>query len=151
MAKLINILFIVLRLGLGGFMIYGGVQKFSKPIPTAVEVVDKAQKFSSPDQESTLQKVLYINGAKQTGYFWQLLGICELLFGFLILIQGTAFVGALFLLPITLHIFLFHVYLEPEEVGELFQTAALLVINILLVLKEYKRFKHLLWIKPMAS
>lgn len=144
-----NILFIVLRLILGGMMVYGGIQKFQKPIPSPIEVVEKAEKFKAPERESTLQKILYISGAKQTGYFWQVLGITELLFGLLLLFQGTSFIGAIFLLPITLHIFLFHVFLEADEVGELLQTAGLLTINITLVLKEYKKWKHLLWIKPI--
>lgn len=130
-------------------MIYGGVQKFQKPIPEPIEVLEKAQKFSSPDKKSTLQKILYISGAKQTGYFWQVLGLCELLFGLLLIIQGTGFIGALFLLPITLHIFLFHLFLEADELGELFQTGALFVINIALVLREKETWKHLLWIKPI--
>ncbi|TCK68644.1 DoxX-like protein [Winogradskyella wandonensis] len=149
MSKIISILFIAIRLFLGGFMIYGGVQKFQKPMPTPVEVVEKAKKFSSPEHVNTLQKVLYINGAKQTGYFWQVLGICELLFGFLLIIQGTGFIGALFLLPITLHIFLFHLFLELEDTAELIQTGVLFVLNIALVLKDYKRWRHLLWIKPI--
>ncbi|MEZ4855463.1 MAG: DoxX family membrane protein [Gelidibacter sp.] len=149
MKKSISILFIILRLFLGGFMIYGGIQKFEKPIPTSIEVLEKANKFSSPEKESTLQKILYISGAKQTGYFWQVLGICELLFGFLLIIQGTGFLGALFLLPITLHIFLFHLFLESDEVGELIQTGVLFAINIALVLKEKEKWKHLLWMKPI--
>nr|WP_299170223.1 DoxX family membrane protein [uncultured Allomuricauda sp.] len=144
-----NILFIVLRLILGGMMVYGGIQKFQKPIPSPVEVVEKTEKFKSPEKESTLRKILYISGAKQTGYFWQVLGIAELLFGLLILLQGTSFVGAVFLLPITLHIFLFHVFLEADEMGELLQTGGLFAINIILVLKEHKKWKHLLWIKPI--
>jgi len=142
-------MFIIFRLFLGGFMIYGGVQKFENQNPTPIEVVDKAENFKSPEKESTLQKILYISGAKQTGYFWQVLGICELLFGFLLILQGTGFIGALFLLPITLHIFLFHIFLEPEEISELIQTGALFGINIALVLKEREKWKHLLWIKPI--
>ena len=130
-------------------MIYGGIQKFEKPIPSSIEVLEKAEKFSAPDKEPTLQKVLYISGAKQTGYFWQVLGICELIFGFLLIIQGTGFIGALFLLPITLHIFLFHLFLEADEVGELIQTGGLFLINIALVWKEKEKWKHLLWIKPI--
>lgn len=149
MKKSINIVFIIFRLFLGGFMIYGGVQKFENPNPKPIEVVDKAEKFKSPDKESTLQKILYISGAKQTGYFWQVLGICELLFGFLLILQGTGFIGALFLLPITLHIFLFHIFLEPDEISELIQTGALFGINIALVLKEREKWKHLLWIKSI--
>lgn len=131
-------------------MLYGGVQKFQKPIPTPVEVVEKSEKFTSPEKENTLQKILYISGAKQTGYFWQVLGICELLFGLLLLLQGTGFIGAVFLLPITLHIFLFHLFLEADEIGELIKTGALFLINILLVLREKDRWKHLLWIKPLG-
>lgn len=143
-----TIIYFVLRIVLGGFMMYGGIQKFNRPIPAPIEVVDKASSFSSPEQESTLQKVLYISGAKQTGYFWEVLGVCELLFGLLVLLQYPSFVGAVFLLPITLHIFLFHVFLEPEEVTELVQTGGLLAANMALVLKERARWKHLLWIRP---
>lgn len=149
MKKIINIIYIILSLFLGVMMIYGGIQKFEKPIPTPVEVVEKAQKFTSLEKESTLQKVLYINGAKQTGYFWQVLGICELLFGLMLIIQGTRLVGAVFLLPITLHIFLFHLFLEINEIQELIQTGLLLAINIALVLKEREKLKPLLWIKPL--
>lgn len=149
MIKVIAIAFVVMRLILGGFMIYGGIQKFEKPIPSPLEVVEKAQKFTADEDKSILQKVLYINGAKQTGYFWQVLGVCELLFGLLLVLQGTAFIGALFLLPITLHIFLFHLFLEIEDTPELIQTGLLFFINIVLVLKERKRWKHLLWIKSL--
>ncbi|PQB07857.1 DoxX protein [Polaribacter filamentus] len=149
MKKSINIVFIIFRIFLGGFMIYGGIQKFAKPSPTPIEVVEKANKFKSPEKENTLQKVLYINGAKQTGYFWQVLGVCELLFGLLLILQVTGFIGALFLLPITLNIFLFHLFLEPDDIKELIQTSALFGINIALVLKEREKWKHFLWIKPI--
>jgi hypothetical protein len=120
-------------------MIYGGIQKFINPNPTPIEVVEKAQKFSSPEKESTLKKILYINGLKQTDYFWQVLGISELLFGLFLILQGTGFMGALLLLPITLHIFLFHLFLEPDELGELIQTGVMFGINIALVVKGINR------------
>lgn len=129
-------------------MVYGGLQKFQKPIPTPVEVVEKAKQFTTPDKENTLQKILYISGAKQTNYFWQVLGICELLFGLLLLLQGTGFVGALLLLPITFHIFLFHLFLEADEMGKVFKATGLFLINIILIVKEREQWKHLLWIKP---
>ncbi|MEX0359499.1 MAG: DoxX protein, partial [Allomuricauda sp.] len=56
-----NIVFIILRLILGGMMVYGGIQKFQKPIPSPIEVVEKAEKFKAPEKESTLQKILYIS------------------------------------------------------------------------------------------
>ena len=148
MKKSVNILFIGLRLLLGVMMVYGGFQKFEKPIPTPIEVVQKAEKFKSPEKENTLQKILYISGAKQTGYFWQVLGVCELLFGLMLIAQTTGFIGAVLLLPITLHIFLFHLFLERDELGELLQTAGLFLINVALVLKEREQWRHLLWIRP---
>lgn len=149
MNKYISITFIILRLFLGGFMIYGGVQKFQSPPITPIEVLEKANKFSTPEKEFTLQKILYISGAKQTGYFWQVLGICEFLFGLLIIIQYTSLIGSLFLLPITLHIFLFHLFLETDKINELILTSTLFVINIALVLKEKEKWKHLIWMKPI--
>ncbi len=149
MKKSISITLIVLRLFLGGIMIAGGIGKFRKPIPTPTEVLQKAESYTSPNDTQKLQKILYISGSKQTGYFWELLGVCELLFGLLLVIQGTGFVGALLLLPITLNIFLFHLFLEPEEVGELVQWVLFLIINIVLVLHERSKWKHLLWIKPI--
>ncbi len=149
MNKTINIIFIILRIGLGGMMVYGGIQKFQKPIPTPLEVVDKALKLQDPGQENTLQKVLYINGMKQTGYFWEVLGICEVLFGLFLFFQGSGFIGALFLLPITLHIFLFHLFLEPDEIGELAITGGYFLINIALIFKEFNIYKNLLWIKVL--
>lgn len=146
--KPISILFVVLRLILGGMMVYGGIQKFKSPSPSPIEVVERAENFKEPKDEGTLQKILYISGSKQTGYFWQVLGICELLFGLLILLQGTSFVGAVLLLPISLHILLFHLFLEADELTELLKVTGLFVINIALVLKEEEKWKHLLWIKP---
>ena len=130
-------------------MIAGGIGKFLKPLPSPTEILQKAESYTSPNDTQTLQKILYISGSKQTGYFWELLGVCELLFGLLLVIQGTGFVGALLLLPITLNIFLFHLFLEPEEVGELVQWVLFLIINIVLVLHERSKWKHLLWIKPI--
>jgi uncharacterized membrane protein YphA (DoxX/SURF4 family) len=149
MKKSISIIFIVLRLLLGGVMIAGGIGKFLKPMPSPTEVLHKAQSYTSSNDTQTLQKILYISGSKQTGYFWELLGVCELLFGLLLVIQGTGFIGALLLLPISLNIFLFHLFLEPDEVGELIQWALFLTINIVLVLHERSKWKHLLWIKPI--
>ena len=149
MKKSISIIFIVLRLMLGGVMIADGIGKFLKPLPSPTEILQKAESYTSPNDTQTLQKILYISGSKQTGYFWELLGVCEFLFGLLLVIQGTGFVGALLLLPITLNIFLFHLFLEPEEVGELVQWVLFLIINIVLVLHERSKWKHLLWIKPI--
>ena len=147
MQKAITIFVIIMRLFLGGMMVYGGFGKFQKASVSPAELVEKANQFNSPEKENTLQKILYISGMKQTGYFWPVLGICEIFFGLLILAQGTSFIGAMLLLPITLQIFLFHLFLEPDEIGELLMTGVLFSINLYLIIKEYPRWKHLLWVK----
>ncbi len=146
-----TIFFITIRLILGGIMLYGGYQKFAKPLPEPTQMIIQIETEGSQKLKENLNVLIiknYIFGMKQTGYFWQLLGICEIVFGLLILSQYMSFLGALMLIPITLHIFLFHLFLEPDDTAELFQTGGFLLINILLIAKEYKKFQPLLWIKP---
>jgi uncharacterized membrane protein YphA (DoxX/SURF4 family) len=149
--KPIAILFIVARLGLGAMMLYGGYQKFSKPTPPPTEIIEQVEKEGSAKLKEDLQKLQrknYIFGMKQTGFAWQLLGVCELLGGLLLISQFLSLLGATLVLPITLHIFLFHLFLEPDEVGELVETALMFVANLAIILKEYPKWKSLLVIKP---
>ncbi|MGI9560036.1 MAG: hypothetical protein ACR2MJ_03830 [Flavobacteriaceae bacterium] len=69
MKKYTKITFIVLRLFLGGVMISAGSGKFFKPISNATEVVEKINDETISSNTMILQKVLYIGGLKQTGYF----------------------------------------------------------------------------------
>lgn len=147
--KAINILWIVLRLGVGGMMLWGGYQKFAKPIPAPTQMIEQIEKEGSAqllEQPDKLKIRNYIFGMKQTNYFWQLLGICEIVFGLMLLSQVMSFAGAVMLMPITLHIFLFHIFLEPHDVGELIQTGLLWLANVALIAKEYPRWKGLLWL-----
>lgn len=145
--KTSTIIYFVLSLILGGIMIYGSLGKFGG-FPSPSDVIESSQTyFTESGEDLKLQRILYISGMRQTGYFWILLGICEFLFGLLLIIPRTSLVGGVFLLPITLHILLFHVFLEYDEVGELLQTLGFFVINIVLVMRHYSKFKHLLWLR----
>lgn len=113
-----KIFFVVIRLMLGGIMLYGGYQKFAKPLPKPTQMITQIETEGSEklkEKPAVLVIKNYIFGMKQTGYFWQLLGICEIVFGLMILSQYMSFVGALMLFPITLHIFLFHTFLTPSN------------------------------------
>ena len=143
MKKYTKITFIVLRLFLGGVMISAGAGKFFKPISNVTEVVKKINNENISSNTMTLQKVLYIGGLKQTGYFWEVVAFCELLFGIFLIFYGSYFLGSLFLLPITLHIFLFHLFLEPDEVGELVYCGLLFAVNVALMFMEKNRWKGL--------
>jgi uncharacterized membrane protein YphA (DoxX/SURF4 family) len=143
MKKYTKITFIVLRLFLGGVMISAGAGKFFKPISNVTEVVKKINDENISSNTMTLQKVLYIGGLKQTGYFWEVVAFCELLFGIFLIFYRSYFLGSLFLLPITLHIFLFHLFLEPDEVGELVYCGLLFAVNVALMFMEKNRWKGL--------
>ena len=143
MKKYVKITFIILRFFLGGVMISSGAGKFFKPISNATEVVEKVNNETILTDTMTLQKVLYIGGLKQTGYFWEVVAFCELLFGIFLIFYRSYFLGTLFLLPITLQIFLFHLFLEPDEVGELVYCGLLFAANIVLIFVEKNRWKGL--------
>ncbi|MGH2666821.1 DoxX family membrane protein [Flavobacterium sp.] len=146
--KTIKILIIVLNLFVGGFMIYGGIGKFTKPIPAPNSIIEQVQKGEvvAPSTEVLMIKN-YIFGMKQTNYFWQFLGFAELLAGLLLFSQVFARIGAIIALPLTINIFLFHLFLESEELGELALTFALFVANVALIGFTYKIWKQLLFDK----
>lgn len=133
-------------------MVYGGIGKFTKPIPAPTAMMeqfaDDTKKAALQADVETLKIRNYIFGLKQTNYFWQMLGVCEILFGLLLLSQFMAFAGAVMLLGVTLNIFLFHVFLEPHDLKELLLTGFLFAVNIVLVLAEKDRCWPLLWFKP---
>lgn len=149
--KITTLFYFVLSLYIGGFMLYGGYQKFAKPLPAPTAMLDEIEKKGTTELKKNvaiLKIKNYIFGLKQTGFFWQLLGICELLLGIMILSQYLRFLSAVMLVPITLHILLFHVFLEPHDLLELAETALLFISNLLLIFKEFPKWKHLLIIKP---
>ncbi|GAB4245502.1 MAG: DoxX family membrane protein [Saprospiraceae bacterium] len=149
--KSLTIFYIALRLFLGGYMVYGGIGKFTKPMPEPTTMIEQLENEGPEKLKSdmrTLKIRNYIFGMKQTGYAWQLVGIAEIVCGLLILSQYLSFIGAVMLVPVTLQIFFFHLYLEPDEMGELLLTASLLLANLLLIGKEWSRWKGLVLVKP---
>ncbi|GGH00089.1 hypothetical protein GCM10011416_18220 [Polaribacter pacificus] len=140
--KIINLIFSLI---LGGMLIYGGFDKFSKQMPAPTEVVVKAQKFQDIEQHSTLQKILYINGLQQTNYFWQFLGVMQIVCGLLIISQVFTLFGAIMAFPIVINIFFFHLFLEFDEPLELLKVAGLLAINCWLIIAARKQLKPIIY------
>ena len=131
----LKILIITIRIALGLLFVYGGVQKFipKSPRPEAeagVELPDHVVKIKA-----------FIAGMKQTGYFWPVLGVTEIVCGVLLLSQVFALLGAVMLVPVTLHIFFFHLFLEPHDIGELLMTGLYLAVNLFLIGYEYPKLK----------
>ena len=135
MKSKLRILIIVVRLALGGLFIYGGIQKF----------IPKERKSSTSVSQDLPDHVVkikaYIGGLKQTGYFWPMLGIVEILAGVMLVSQYLALLGAVLLMPVTVNIFLFHLFLEPHEVGELLMTLIYLCANVLVMAWHYPSLK----------
>lgn len=150
--KSLKIVIIIFNLILGGMMIYGGMKKFEKPSPSPTEIVEKVKAGEEVAPSVEILKIKnYIFGMKQTGYFWQFLGIVELLVGLLLISQRFSLLGAIMALPVTIHIFLFHLFLEPHEVGELIQMTGLLIINLLIIGNGYKHWKGILSDKSLLK
>jgi uncharacterized membrane protein YphA (DoxX/SURF4 family) len=148
--KISFVLYFLISLYVGGFMLYGGYQKFAKPLPAPTAMIDTYQKEGAEKMKQDKKLVIknYIFGMKQSGYFWQFLGLCELLFGLMVLSQYLRFVGAVMLVPITLQIFLFHLFLELHDIEELIETGLLFLGNLALIFKEYNQWKPLVFAKP---
>lgn len=144
--KILKVVNIFLSFFLGGLLVFGGVKKFEKPIPSPKSQIESFQKGELQTYNIGELKIKnYIFGMKQTNYFWQFLGITELLFGLLILSQLFRLLGSILALPIVINIFLFHLFLEPNEIGELIETSALLIINLWLIIYEYPKLKPILF------
>jgi uncharacterized membrane protein YphA (DoxX/SURF4 family) len=148
--KIFRIFNILLSLFLGWTLFWGGVKKFDKPIPAPTAQMESIKKgeFDTLDL-STLRLKNYVFGMKQTGYFWAVLGIGEIAVGLLLFSQLFRFVGAVAGFPITLQIFLFHFFLEPNDLPALLETHAMLLINIWLIAVEFPRWKHLVFNKSI--
>ena len=130
-----KIILILIKIVLGGILIYGGIKKFAKPMPQPdkylqISAQEKAEVLENPDE---LKIHNYVFGLKQSGFFWQFLGIAEILAGILLVTQIFSFIGALIAFPQMLNIFFFHLFLEPHEKGELVLMALYLFINIVII------------------
>lgn len=141
----LKIFHIILRLILGGMLAYGGMAKFSKPVPEPAQMIKQVEEGADLTSDTAVLKIKnYIFGMKQTGYFWTFLGIAEFLAGILLLSQVFGVIGAIVALPLTLNIFLFHLFLKPDDVPGLLETLGLLAINLWLIAVAYPKWKPLL-------
>lgn len=148
MKKALKVIRIIFTLILGGMMILGGLHKFESPSPAPTEIVETIKKGEEVAPNSEVLKIKnYVFGMQQTNYFWQFLGCVELLAGILLISQIFSLMGAIIALPVTINIFLFHLFLEPNEVGELIQMTVLLLINLALIGFSFKLWKPMVYDK----
>lgn len=134
---------IAVRIALGGLFIYAGMQKFKPAETTASKAqTEQSQAQTTPELPENVQRIkAYIGGLKQTGFFWPMLGIAELLCGLLLVSQAFSLLGAVMLVPITLNIFLFEVFLGGGDYVEILVHGAYLAGNLLILAYSYPRLK----------
>ncbi len=133
-AKALVILVVAVRLGLGGLFVYAGVKKFIPKPP-------RAQTERAVTDPNVAKIKSFIGGMKQTGYFWPMLGIAEITAGLLLLSQAFSLLGAVALVPITLNIFLFHLFLKPDDLAGLALAGLYLAGNLFLLGYAYHPLK----------
>ncbi len=134
--KLVGMLVIITRLSLGGLFVYAGIQKF----------IPKPPRISNSEVKKTPENVVkmseFIGGMKNTDYFWPLLGITEILCGILLISQYYSLLGSVMLLPVTLNIFLFHLFLKPDDFTDLMMSGLYFAANIGIALYHYPQLKQ---------
>lgn len=141
------VIYVIATLFLGGHMIYGGIGKFKGSTPAPTDKIDQLEEIGFKEARASDHLVLsnFVFGLKQTGYFWAFLGVSELLVGLLLISQRFSLIGAIMSVPITLNIFLFHVFLEFDEMGEVVFTFLFLFSSF------YVIFYHWSMLKPILS
>ncbi len=78
----------------------------------------------------------------QTGFYWNFIGMLQIVLGVLILFNRTAVLTALLMMPITVNIFLVSAALQMK--GTPFITTAMVMGNIILLLWNYENYLPLL-------
>lgn len=145
--------FIILRVLLGAVFIMAGATKYSNDPkyqkPTQIQTIEKLSEYQEGGNDEYFSLTAYMDGMKHTGFAYDLLAITEIIAGILLVLQFTGIIGALFLLPITLHIFLLHLVVGSGETYELIFTGVLFVANLLVLLQNPKIWSNLIWIRPI--
>lgn len=115
----------LMRILLGAILVIFGLNKFLNFIP-APELPENADSF--------------INSLASTGYVLQVVGVIEVLIGLLLLLNKWVAFALVVLVPISVNILLFHLFLDiPGISGALLVT----VFNGILMYKLWPKYKPL--------
>ena len=77
----------------------------------------------------------------QTGFYWNFLGLIQLIAGILLLIPRTSFFGALLYLPIIINIFI--IVVSMHFTGTPYIAGLMLLANLYLIFWDYKKVKSI--------
>jgi uncharacterized membrane protein YphA (DoxX/SURF4 family) len=117
----------ILRIILGlGLLIFG----LSKLIDFSI----------TPTHIYTGEAAIFIDSLSNTGYILKFVGILEILIGLLLIINKWVPFALLLLVPITVNILLFHLFLDTPG---LFLAIIIVVLNAILIYKHWKVYRPL--------
>ncbi|HZH69475.1 MAG TPA: DoxX family membrane protein [Flavobacteriaceae bacterium] len=115
----------ILRLLLALILIVIGLNKFLDFIP-APEIPENASEFMA--------------SLKAAGYVMPVIGIVEIGIGLLLILNRWVAFALLALVPISINVLLYHLFLDIPNIGIAFVVVA---INIILIYKMWARYKPL--------
>lgn len=131
----------------GAFFIYAGVKKFiPKDRPVNVEAqIALGEVVANDTLESPDTFKFTVKSLKKSG-FLKVVGVLQILAGLLMILPRTRLIGLGILLPITINIFLLHLFMD-NRMDENIETGGYLFVNILLILYYMKNLSGLLILK----
>jgi uncharacterized membrane protein YphA (DoxX/SURF4 family) len=115
----------MMRILLGAILVVFGLNKFLKFIP-APELPENAADF--------------INSLASTGYVLQVVGVIEILIGLLLLLNKWVAFALVVLVPISVNILLFHLFLDIPGISGALLVA---IFNGILMYKLWPKYKPL--------
>lgn len=115
----------IIRFLLAIILILIGLNKFFQFIP-APEIPEEASEF--------------VGSLKATGYVIPVLGIVEIFIGLLLLFNKWVAFAVIALVPISLNVLLYHLFLDIPSIGI---AALVAVINFILIYKLWPKYKPL--------
>lgn len=138
----IQIIHTLLAIVLGLFFVYAGVKKFIPKPPRPAPTEAYIQAVEANDYSKPISFKLAVTMLKSSG-FLSMVGVLQILSGLLILFSQTRMIGLMLLMPITVNIFTFHIFMD-NRMDEDIETGLILLINILLLAAYYKTIRNLI-------
>ncbi|SHI97847.1 DoxX family membrane protein [Aquimarina spongiae] len=120
-----NKLVLILRILLGAMLVLFGINKFIGFLPDF--------EFANPEAG-----VFF--GALASSYVLKTVGLIEVIVGFLLLINKAVPFALILLAPISVNIILFHVTLDPANIGP---AIFVFLVNTFLISKFWDKYKPL--------
>ena len=125
-------LYLLLSIIYGGMLASTGINKL---LPKKSKILPMPEML--PEAKRTIKALV------ESGWIWDLVGISQIIGGLILIHPRFRALGSIVLLPVNIGIFLFHLIEDaPERIP---MTVVILVINLLFIYIERKKYKPLFY------